>query len=99
MKGNDPLAKVEFMPARISNLLADMRQANVSFDVAVAQEDTFFAKSVHSRVEWQALKMGIVDAVPDSNICEMCHHEIKNLIHGMRARTAARAKVKKSPLR
>jgi hypothetical protein len=51
MKGKDPLAKVEFMAARISNLLADMRQANVSFDAAVAQEDTFFAKSVHSRVE------------------------------------------------
>jgi len=52
MKGNDPLAKVEFMPARRSDLLADMRQANVSSDVAVAQEDTFFAKSVHERVEW-----------------------------------------------
>ena len=99
MKGNDPLATAEFIPARISDLLADMRQANVSFDVAVAQDDTFFAKSVHERVEWQALKMGIVDAVPDSNICEMCHHEIKNLIHRIRARTAARETVEKSPLR
>ena len=50
-KGNDPSARVAFIPAMRSDLLADMRQANVSFGAAVAQEDTFFAKSVHERVE------------------------------------------------
>ena len=48
----NPPAKVAFMPVTRSDLQADMRQANVSFGgAAVAHEDTFFAKSVHERVE------------------------------------------------
>ena len=50
-KGYNPPAKVAFMPAMKSDLLADMRQVNVSFGVAIAKGDKFFAKSVHERVE------------------------------------------------
>ena len=51
-KGYNPTAKFAFMPAMRSDLLADMRQANVPFGgSAVAKGDNVFTKSVHERVE------------------------------------------------
>jgi len=47
-KGNNPVEMVAFMPVRISEALADMRQGNVLFGDAVesvAQACVLFAKS------------------------------------------------------
>jgi len=59
------------MAARISDSLADMRQVNVLFIDAVAQDWMLFAKSIQEGISRYASKIGRVDAVPDSKICEM----------------------------
>ena len=56
------------MAARISDELADMRQENVSFGVAVAQDGTLVAKSIQEGRLRFASKQLRVDAVPDSKI-------------------------------
>jgi hypothetical protein len=50
-------AKLAFRAAGKSDELADMRQENVLFGVAVAQDDTLFAKSIQEGRSRFALKL------------------------------------------
>ena len=70
-KGEVSIAKLGIMAARISDELADMRQANVSSGDAVAQDGTLVAKSIQEGRLRFASKLLRMDAVPDSKICEM----------------------------
>ena len=74
------------MAATISDELAAIRQENVSFGGAVAQDGTLFAKSIQEGRLRFASKLLRVDAVPDSKICEMCRYEIGNLVDMQEAR-------------
>ena len=75
------------MAARISDELADMRQANVSSGDAVAQDGTLVAKSIQEGRLRFASKLLRMDAVPDSKICKMYYYETSCLsdAHEMRA--------------
>jgi len=63
-----------------SDELADMRQENVLFAVAVAQDGTLFAKSIQEGRSPFASKVYGLDAVPDSKIWKKCHREISHPI-------------------
>jgi len=55
--GNGPIAKLAFKAVGKSDELADMRQENVLFGVAVAQDGTLFAKSIQDGRPRFALKL------------------------------------------
>ena len=75
------------MAATISDELAVIRQENVLFGVAVAQDGTLFAKSIQEGRLRFASKLLRVDAVPDSKICEMDRYDIRNLVDISETRT------------
>ena len=67
------MAKLAFRAAGKSDELADMRQENVLFGVAVAQDGTLFTKSIQEGRPRLASKLEVPEAVPDSKIYEMCY--------------------------
>jgi hypothetical protein len=79
-KGNGWMTKLAFRAARISDSLAERRQANVSFGDAVEQDGTLFAKTIQEGRSRYASKLLRVDAVPDWKICEICCYENRHLL-------------------
>ena len=68
------------MAGRISDSLADMRQENVLFIDAVAQDGMLFVKSIQEGALRLASKLERVNAVPDWRICKMGHYEMRHLV-------------------
>jgi hypothetical protein len=79
-KGYGSMAKLAFMAGRISDSLADIRQENVLFIDAVAQDGMLFAKSIQEGALRWASKLERANAVPDWRICKMGYHEMRRLV-------------------
>ena len=66
------------MAARISGSLTDLRQAKVLSGDAVVHACVLFTKNAQAGKLRVGLKAEKADAVPDSKIYEICHHEVRH---------------------
>jgi hypothetical protein len=80
-KGNNSMAEAAFRLARRSDESAEMRQGNVLFGEAVAQDRVLLAKRIQEGVARKPSKTGRVEPVPDWKIYDLFHHEMRHCVH------------------